>query len=107
MARITRGPWFTGNHVSLLHVGGHITWRKSILHSKRIEEWLDSRSHLPTSVHHPVVSEMLKIQSANISFHMSVFRIHTHKSRSQERFQIADRIKWSHQSIHLTMIGKD
>ena len=50
---------------------------------------------------------MSKVESADISFHISVMRIHTDEARSQERFQVAYGVKWRHHGIHLSMIGKD
>ena len=101
---VARCPGLSCHIICLLHIGGDIAWRKTILHGKRIEERFDGRTHLATSVHTHVVVEVNEIHTSHVCLDMTVLGAHAHKSATQERLIVSDRVERSHRGIHLTVI---
>ena len=92
--------------ISSLYVSCLVAWRETVFHCKRIQVRFDSRTHLTASHHSHVILEVVIVRSAHICLHISCYRVHRHKSGTQEVLIVFDRVKRSHDSILLTLISK-
>ena len=95
------------HNIRLLHVRSQVAGRETILHGQRIEERLDGRTHLATSLHRHVVGEVYEVRATDIRLHMSVLRTHAHESATQERLIIFDGVEWRHDGIYLAFVRED
>ena len=104
MACITRSPRFACYHICMLYVRSQVAGRETVLHSQRIEERLDGRTHLTTTSRNHIIHEVCIVQAAYVSLNGSCHRIHTHKSCSKERFHVSYAVYRCHRCVHIAMI---
>ena len=104
MACIAWSPRLACYHISPLHVGSQIAWRESVLHSQRVEERLNCRTHLTTATRNHIIHEVCIVQASHVRLYGTRSRVHTHKSCSEERLNIANAVYWCHRCIDIAMI---
>src|SRR5574344_287708 len=71
-ACISRSPWLTVFiNKGLFNMSHLVTRRETVLHSKCIEEWFYSRTHLTSTHHSHIILEIVVVWPTDISFYIS------------------------------------